>query len=166
MADLPNKTTGASRLMRIVLVISLALNLAVAGLFVGSMASGRLSDGPAPNFDIGLGPIGRALDNDERREVRRSLLSDGSMRRLNLRGRLEQMITAIEADPYDPDVMTDLLADQLDKTTQLQRNVQNGLLQIIADMTPERRAAFAAELREDMSRNRPPPPQRDHGSGG
>lgn len=171
MAEASSKPAGASKVMRIVLVLSLALNLAIAGLFIGSAASGRLSDGPTPNFDIGLGPIGRALDSDERRDIRRHLMRDGALRQLNMRGRLENMIVVIQAEPYDPAVLQALMDDQLAKTGQLQGTVQDVLLQIIADMTPERRAAFAMELLENMSHDRPPPqrderPQRDDGSSG
>ena len=163
MADQPPKKAGASRLLRIALVASLALNLAIAGLFIGSAASGRLKSGPPPNFEIGLGPIGRVLSSEERREIRRNLLRDGSMRELNLRGRMDQMIAAMQADPYDPEIIRALMADQIAKSTALQSNAQDALLQVISDMTPERRAAFADALKEDMSRERPP---RDKPSGG
>ncbi len=164
MAEQSSPKTGASRLMRIVLVVSLALNLAIAGLFVGSTASGRWSAGPPTNFDVGLGPMGRALDEEERREIRRNLMRDGAIRQLNLRGRMNEMITVMQAEPFDQDAIAALLSEQLAKTTHLQGNVHMVLLKVISDMTPERRAAFAAQLQEDMSRERPP--QRDKPSGG
>lgn len=163
MVDQSPKTAGASKRMRIVLVVSLALNLAIAGLFVGSVVSGRWSAGPPAHFDIGMGPIGRALAPDERRDIRRSLMRDGSMRALNLRGRMGDMIAAIETDPFDPQVMRGLMAEQIARTSALQGNVQDLLLQIIADMTPQRRAEFAQQLKNEMSRERPP---RDKPSGG
>lgn len=165
MVEAPFKSTGASKVMRIVLVLSLALNLAIAGLLIGAVASGRLSDGPTPNFDIGLGPIGRALNSDERRDIRHNLMRDGAMRQLNMRGRLDAMISIIQVEPYDPDMLQSLMAEQLAKTGQLQGKVHDVLLQIITNMTPERRAAFAMELRENKSHDRPPPPpQHNEGS--
>lgn len=163
MAEHPPSKAGASRLMRIVLVASLALNLAIAGLFVGSTASGRWAAGPPANFDVGLGPMGRALEDEERREIRQSLVRDGAIRQLNLRGRMGEMISVMQTEPFDPDAIGALLAEQLAKTSELQGNVHVVLLQVISDMTPERRAAFAAQLREDMSRE--PSPQRDGPTG-
>jgi len=163
MAKQTPQNKGASRLMRSVLVVSLALNLGIAGLFVGAAVSGRLSSGPPQHVEFGLGPIGRALEPEERRDIRRSLRRDGSMRGLNLRGGMEQMITAMQADPFDPDQIRVLMAAQIAKTTQLQGDMQEALLQVISDMTPERRAAFAVQLKDSMSRDRP---RRDRPSGG
>jgi len=55
------------KLWRIVLVISLALNLAVVGVVGGFMVRSSGDKGPPRSFDVGLGPIGRALDREDRR---------------------------------------------------------------------------------------------------
>ena len=91
------------RIWQIVLVCSLALNLAVAGVVVGSFASGRLGEGPPRSFDLGLGPISRALAPQERREVGRSLRRDSVMRDFDLRGRVSGMVRALKADPFEPE---------------------------------------------------------------
>ncbi|MEL6838833.1 MAG: periplasmic heavy metal sensor [Pseudomonadota bacterium] len=161
MAD--QSPSRPSRLWRVILVISLALNLAVAGLFVGAVASGRWKDGPPAHFEIGLGPVGRALAPDERRDIRRALIRQRALRDLNLRGGMSDIVAALQTEPFDAAVMQDVMTAQMERTTDLQQIVQTTLLAVIDDMTPERRAAFAEQLLQEMSKVRS---ERERPSGG
>lgn len=152
-----------SRLWRIVLVVSLALNLAVVGLVVGITASGRLGDGPPRNFELNLGPMARALEPQERREIGKALRSDRSLRNFDLRGRVDDMVVALQAEPFDAEVLRGLMAEQSHRMQDLQSDAQAALMDQIVDMTPERRAEFADRLRDEMSKERPP---RNRSSGG
>ena len=163
MADQELKSGKPSRLWRIVLVVSLALNLAIAGLFVGSATSGRLKSGPPPNFEIGLGPIGRALAPEERRVIRRSLVQDRGLRELNMRGRMSEIVATLETDPFEAAKMEALMSEQITRTINLQETVQGALLNVITDMTPARRAEFGQALSEQMQRGKS---DRDRPSGG
>lgn len=154
MADQTPQLARPSRLWRIVLVVSLALNLAVAGLVVGAATSGRWKDGPPPNFEVGLGPIGRALAPDERRDIRRSLIRDRVLRDLNLRGGINDIVDALAAEPFDEARLRQLLDEQGERTISLLGSIQNAFLGVIAQMTPERRAEFAREVAEQAVRNR------------
>ena len=88
-----------ARLIRIVLVVPLSLNLAVAGILIGAASSGRWKGGPPPNFEVALGPITRALAPEERRDIRRSLIQDRALRDLNLRSGMAEVLAALQADP-------------------------------------------------------------------
>jgi len=57
------------KLWRIVLVTSLALNLAVVGVIGGLALRSSGDKGPPRNFDVGLGSIGRALSQEDRRAI-------------------------------------------------------------------------------------------------
>lgn len=163
MAEAETPRSRPSRLWRTVLVVSLALNLAVAGVVVGSAASGRLGKGPPRSFDLGLGPMARALDPQERRAIGRSLRQDRALRDLDLRGRVEQVIAVLQAEPFDPQAFRILLEEQAAKVAGLQTQAQDALLEQIIAMTPERRRAFAAHLTEEMARDRRSGPRNSGG---
>ena len=160
MAKKEESGTGHSRLWRIVLVCSLALNLAVAGMVVGSFASGRLGEGPPRSFDLGLGPVSRALAPNERRDVGRSLRQDRELRDVDLRGRVNGMVEALKAEPFAPEALRTLLSEQNTQMAAVQNKAQDALLATISRMTPERRAEFADQLSDELSkiRSRGPDP--------
>jgi uncharacterized membrane protein len=163
MADDKTPQPRPSRLWRVVLVLSLALNLAVIGVVVGSAASGRWGDGPPRSFDLGLGPIARALEPQERRAIGRKLREDRSLRDFDLRDRVNRVVAALQADPFEPDVLRALLAEQSERITAVQATAQEVVVEQITAMTPERRRAFADQVLEEMSRARS---LRDRSSGG
>ncbi|KQB97167.1 hypothetical protein AL073_08910 [Loktanella sp. 1ANDIMAR09] len=163
MAEDKTPQARPSRLWRVVLVLSLALNLAVVGVIVGSAASGRWKDGPPRSFDLGLGPIARALEPQERRAIGRQLRNDRSLRDFDLRDRVNRVVAALQADPFDPDVLRALLADQSARMTTVQATAQEVVVEEIIAMTPERRRAFAERVLEEMSRARS---LRERSSGG
>jgi hypothetical protein len=155
MADQLKAPAQPKRIWRIVLVVSLALNLAVAGVVGGTLISGRAGDGPPRSFDLGISPIARALSPEERREVTSSLRRDRVMRGADLRGRADAIVTALKAEPYDPDVMRGLLQEQAAQVATVQGKAQDAFLDAITQMTPERRADFADQLENELSKERP-----------
>ena len=152
-----------SRLWRVVLVLSLALNLAVAGVIIGAVTSGRASDGPPRSFDLGIGPIARALEPQERRAIARDLRRDRSLRALDFRGRATEMVETLRAEPFDAVQFRALMDAQVTAVSGLQSKAQDATLDQIIAMTPERRRAFADRVAEELSRMRAP---RTRNSGG
>ncbi|MFO8126515.1 periplasmic heavy metal sensor [Yoonia sp.] len=140
------------RLWRIVLVLSLALNLAIAGMVTGAVVSGRAGDGPLRSFDLGIGPIARALEPQERRAVRRSLREDRGLRGMDFRERMNGVVEALKAEPFDPDALRALMAEQAADIEGIQAKAQAATLDQIIAMTPERRRAFADQVMEELSR--------------
>ena len=95
--------------------------------------------------------------------LRRSLFRDGALRDLNLRGGMQDVVEALGADPFDAVEMAATMDAQAVRTTELQRIIQAALLDLVSEMTPERRLEFAAALEAEMRRIRP---DRDRPSGG
>lgn len=166
MADQAKGTARPSRIGRIVLVVSLALNFAVAGVVIGSLVSGRASDGAPRSFDLGVGPMARALTQDERRDIARDLRSDRSLRGLNPRGRANRVIEALTADPFDPDALRSVIGETATRSAALQARAQEITVQKIIAMSPERRLEFAEQLKAEFRRGRSENTTRNGGANG
>lgn len=152
--------------MRIVLFVSLALNLLIVGLVVGAVASGQ---GPGkPRVDFNLGPFVRALDEEDRRAIVRDVRRNSENRAISPRERradLLEMIELLRADTFDEAAMLALLAEQRSKGEQLVATAHEALVDRLAASTPERRATFADRLEDEM-RRQPRRPQDGNGRNG
>ncbi|SFR34148.1 Uncharacterized membrane protein [Yoonia tamlensis] len=156
MADGQEKN---GRLMRIVLVVSLAVNLAVAGLVVGTVVSGRLGEGPPRSFDLGLGPMARALAPEDRRAIGQALRRARPMGDYDPRAQTELMAQALRAVPFDPQALYDVIATQTQRSAQIQGAAQDAVVARITALTAGQRAALADRLLAEMSEDRPRPPR-------
>jgi uncharacterized membrane protein len=137
--------------MRVLLFVSLALNLLVAGLVLGdilTLTGGGPGRGPRP-AELALGPVARALDEDDRRAILDSLRGDPDLRPLG-RGEVEtglrELATTLRADPFVPDAFRAALTMQNRLVIDAQAAVQGALLTQVEVMSPEERAAFADRL--------------------
>ena len=153
----PSVTTSATpRWMRVLLVLSLALNLLVAGIVLGdALTDGGAGRGPRP-AEMALDPIARALDPEDRRAILQELRGDPDLRPLGEEERgaaLAGIAAAVRAEPFDSGRLREALAVRSDRIAAAQRAVQEALLSRIATMTPEERAAFVERL-EDGPRRR------------
>ncbi|MDU8927127.1 periplasmic heavy metal sensor [Alisedimentitalea sp. MJ-SS2] len=155
-----------SRKLRVVLFVSLALNLLVVGLVVGAGMKHRFGpDGRGGHFDRPGGAMIAALDRQERRalgkEMRRSLRDargqDGA-KRIDYNA----VIAALTADPYEPDVVraaVDIPIRRLQDRAEMGRDK---LLARLEAMSLEERKAYAQRLREVLERG----PRREWGKPG
>ncbi|SLN28209.1 periplasmic heavy metal sensor [Roseisalinus antarcticus] len=155
-----------SRILRIVLLVSLALNLLVVGTLVGSALSGR-GLAPPPRVDFSFGPIGRALDDETRRTLSRSVREREGFRgegRQARRAQLEQIVAVLTADPFDPDQLSAVFEAQRSRGIAALAIGHEALVAQIAEMTPEARRALADRLENEAIRGHgdpAPPPRRD-----
>lgn len=152
MAD-PFPTPRRARIMRIVLVVSLALNLAVAGLAAGVALRGH--DGRPPRgFDMTLGPIGQALAPQDRAAIRDTLRGrgDGAGLRFNRQKDLDTLMAALTAEPFDAAALRSALATPVARITKLQTDAVAALADRIIAMTPDERASFAARVQSGRHR--------------
>jgi uncharacterized membrane protein len=152
MAETQTTPQKKGRLWTVILVCSLALNLAVAGIVGGTLLSGRIGEGPPRSFDLGVGPVANALERDERRAIGRELRRNRVLRDLDPRGRAAEMLVVLQAEPFDREALRAIFAEQSNDLIRVQARAQDALLETIAAMTPERRAAFAAAVAEEMAR--------------
>lgn len=153
---------GAPLWMRLLLIASLGLNLAVAGMVIGAVSSGG---GPGQARDAVREarntPFIRALDPDDRRGLAREMIKDREALRESretLRARFDALLVALRAETFDVEVVEGLLEDQRSAAQARNQVGENAILRLIAEMSLEDRRAYADRLEETVKR-RPPPRQ-------
>ncbi len=152
-AALPRQ--GASRLMKVVLALSLALNLAVVGVVAGAALrsrGGRMA-GPPSVRDLNFGPFSDALTREQRRDLRRGFLAQGpDLRALQteMRGDLEAVLAALRAEPFDAAALTDAFVAQNRRISQRVEAGQKAMLSLLVAMPAAERAAFADRLEKAL----------------
>ena len=143
------------RLVRIVLVLSLALNLLLAGLIVGAVASGR---GGAPmRFQADLGPVAQVIPREDRaqigREIRRELGRSGPSRR-ELGRTLDQIAAALEAETFDPQGFEVLIRSQQAWQDRVRDVALGAVTRHLATLSVDERRGIAAALRAQLQQRR------------
>ena len=140
-----------SRWLYPLLFASLALNLLIAGIVVGWMASH--GQDRRPDFGPVRGLVGepflRALPDDQRRAMLRDVMREAPRireSREGLRARFEAFLSALRADPYDPNAVAGLLKDQRAAALRRQDIGERLLLERLEAMTPEQREDYASAL--------------------
>jgi uncharacterized membrane protein len=149
---------SGSRWLKIALVLSLAVNLLVAGLVVGAMVrhdrDGRGMRGDEPREFV-RSPFLGALDGEDRRAVGRELMrEEGSLRenRAELRARFERLLVAIRAEPFDRGAIEAILDEQRAAGARRLELAEEAVLDRLSAMTPEGRAAYADRLDRSLRR--------------
>ena len=158
MAETSDPRPAAPRWMRITLVVSLALNLAVAGLILGAVVSGPRDEGPSRLLrDVAGLPFVMALEPRDRRAVVSELRREtGSFRvgRREMRARLAALLEALRADEFDRAAVETLLGDQRGMAVARQDAGERILLDRVEAMTAAERRAYADRLEASL-RKRP-----------
>ena len=156
MTETPSPSSGG-RWLRVVLVLSLALNLLVAGLVVGSAWKWRQSGGPARSVEFSMGPIGRALAVEDRRAMSQALRDRPDLRPPNpreMRAVTEELIVTLRETPFRPERFAEQLQTIRNRSQAIQQAGQLALVEIVAGMSDAERAAFADRV-EAQSRRGP-----------
>lgn len=146
--------------LRVVLVLSLAANLAVAGGVIGALLGGRPGEDTAPREiarELGLGPYLRALPEGERRALGRTVLremraGDAPPPRAALRESFAQVLAALRAEPFDGGRFAALLTAQTEAAERVRQAGQAALIERLDAMTPEARRAYADRLEAALRR--------------
>ena len=151
MAD-PFPPSRRTRIFRLVLAVSLALNLAVVGLAAGFAVQGR--DGRPPrDFDMSLGPVARALAPEDRAAIRATLKDRADLAPHRARGAdLQALIAALSATPYDPQALRAALEAPAARVARVQAAAAAALADRIDAMTPEARADLSRRLSQGRER--------------
>ncbi|MBI1219740.1 MAG: periplasmic heavy metal sensor [Rhodobacteraceae bacterium] len=153
---------------RILLVLSLGLNLIIIGS-LGGLALSRAIRGPfEPVHDLAFGPFTQALSPDDRHAMLHAFATEAKgfrAERDQMRADFQALVAALKADPYDPSVLDGVMARQKARTDQWLALGQRLLAERLTAMTPAERAAFADRLSDDLSRRShhgtTPPPASD-----
>lgn len=147
------------RWVKVLLALSLALNVAVLGIVAGAALKfhrgGVAMDGPG---GMSFGPFSDALTQDQRRALFRDLSKDGSglrdMRR-ELRADMDRVLTTLRATPFDPQAFRSAIEQQNNRLAARVDQGREGLIDLIEAMTDAERADFAAKLERRLRDRKP-----------
>lgn len=139
------------RWMSVVLILSLGLNLLIAGLALGAMLRFH---GEAGDVPPGFGPaLFRALPDTDRKALRGELADRhrfGSDRRAEDFQALDQALRAV---PFDQTAVQELLESQVQTNVEIQKALQQRWLERVAYMTDAERKAYADRLKDVIKRH-------------
>ncbi|MGO4907695.1 periplasmic heavy metal sensor [Pseudorhodobacter sp. W20_MBD10_FR17] len=150
---------------RVALIVSLALNLAVAGV-VGGAILGR--GGPARNDliarDVSFGFFNDAFSEKDRKELRRAYAdANPNIRadRQQMRDDLQTILAALRAEPFDADALRAALETGATRIEMRQTQGQALVLEHLTKMSGVDRAEVANRLENALKRGprgpKPPP---------
>lgn len=157
----PAPKTG--RRVKVILAVSLALNLAVVGMVAGvALKSKRQDGGRLPEVrELNFGPFTEALSRPQRREMLRDFVSDRA-RLQALRDQIgvefQAVLDAVRADPFDPAALDAALSAQTSSTVARLERGRQALQSVILGMSPQDRLTYADRLERGL--------QRRHSDGG
>ena len=154
MDDAPQTAIRRTPLwIKILLAVSLALNLAVVGLVAGSsLRGGPMMAGRTPAMGYAM-PYVLALPHELRRNVFGAVRQDKSYP--NRRARREEyrrMITALRATPFDAAAVEAVLARQAEGASRVQSSAQAAWLEAVASLSDEERMAYTKRMEDSLER--------------
>ena len=139
------------------LVVSLALNLLVAGAILGRSFSPEAHRGKdrvaGPLRSVVGEPFVRALSREDRQALLADIRREGPRIRKNresLRDQVEAFLAALRSDPFEPDVVRRLLEDQRSVAQSRQELGEVLLLNRLSAMSDDERAAYADRLEKGL----------------
>lgn len=155
MSDQQPTDTAASyvpRGFKVILGLSLALNLIVIGVVVGAgvRGGGPMRGGGMSNYAI---PYVMALPKEDRRAIFKSLRGkDGLPDRGARRALYQDMVSALKAEPFDPAAVQSVLDAQSSANVSVLTAAQVAWTERVTAMSPQKRAEYAGRVEEVLKR--------------
>lgn len=151
---------GTPRRVKVVLVVSLALNLLVLGAVVGSVwlggERGHRANSARSADARAVGIYGHALDRADRREIGQRLRtvrqSAGRETRTELRGLALEAADVLRRTPFDKGAFSDILDRQQTVINGRSEIMRIALTEHVALMSQADRVAYANRLMEILER--------------
>lgn len=144
--------------LRVVFGLSLALNLMVVGVVVGSALKwGGKDRGHGARVEQMGGPLTRALSHRDRREIGREMRKEFGKDRgaqSERRAALEALVADLRAERFDREAVAGHLARQRAILNDRMAFGQGLMLARIEQMSAEDRAAFADRLEQGLDKRR------------
>ncbi|PHQ98609.1 MAG: hypothetical protein COB39_08520 [Marinosulfonomonas sp.] len=147
--DNKQKVGAMRRGMKILLAVSLGLNMLVIGAVGGMMYRGGPMAGPPGAHDTAYGPYTRALSHEDRKAIGQSMrreLGDFRQNRPKAQASFAALRTALTAEVYDSDLVHRLVKEQQASGMQRQQTGQRLLLERLDAMSAKERREFAERL--------------------
>lgn len=144
--------------IKVLLVVSLAANLAVAGVFAG--AALREPDRRGPGFNLpldGFRAINRAMAEEDRKALLRALRDHRDTLRAgrsDLRETRREFVAALRAEPFSEDRLNAALDRQAELWGGMNEITRMILVARIVEMEPDARRDFADNLEHELTRKR------------
>lgn len=148
----------APRWMKIALVVSLAINLAVIGLVAGAAVNFRKDGGPQSGRIDGPNPFLRAMTPDDARMMRRLLRPDanqlGTSREMG-RTAMEAILAQLRSDAFsEPDLRAAF--EQISTANAARAGLgEEAIVTYLLSLNASERARFADRLEESVRRGGP-----------
>lgn len=150
--DTQDTTRRCPLWIKIVLALSLALNLAVIGLVSGFLLRGGPDGARLPAMGYAM-PYVMALPKDLRRDVFNTVRGDDTLPdRRARRAEYGAMIAVLRATPYDAEAARAILARQADGVSRVQNVAQSAWLDAVASLSDAERATYAQNMQEALKR--------------
>lgn len=142
------KVGGMGRGMKILLAISLGLNMLVIGAVGGMMYRGGPMSGTPGVHNTAYGPYTRALSHKDRKAIGRAMRSElgGGYNMPKVRASFAALRAALTAEVYDSDLVHRLVQEQQASGMHRQQVGQRLLLERLDAMSAKERRGFAERL--------------------
>ena len=144
----------SGRGLRIALAVSVAVNLAIAGVAVGAFLRNHSNGGRDDTVrELGFGPFTEALLPQDRLALRRAFFAKApDVRNIKRERRADAMavLDALRAPVFSPEALSALMAAQQHRTTQQLALGQQVLRDFMIAMPAQDRAAFAGRLEQRL----------------
>jgi uncharacterized membrane protein len=143
--------------LKLLLAVSLALNLAVAGIVAGMALRGH-SDGrggPVMSRDLAIGPFSEALTRDQRHALLRSFaLGRPDVReiRAEMRADFDAILAALRSEPFDAAAFRAAVEGQNGRMAERAEAARLALVTVVEQMSDAERAAFVDKLEASVAR--------------
>lgn len=147
-------SSSQSKTLRWVLVVSLALNLAVGGVLVGSALRGGPEARDAMH-DMGFGPYDAALLPQDRDTLRAALRHKSRALKASraLAGAdLREVVAHLRATPFDPLALGAAMTAQQDNLAARMQFGTDAMRDFLISLSPQERLAFADRLENQVRR--------------
>lgn len=152
----PTPVSAGSGWLRIALIVSLALNLAIIGMVGGAM----FRNGGPPHRgsmvrDVGFGSFTDALSREDRASLRRAFLADAPEfrdGRRDMRADFKDLLVQLRAEPLDADQLRAVLDRQSARNAERMALGQTLMFDLLVAMQPDARQAFADRLEKSLSK--------------
>ncbi|RGP37227.1 periplasmic heavy metal sensor [Pseudotabrizicola alkalilacus] len=176
MTDLPSSSANTpsakppGRGLKILLAVSLALNLAVVGTVAGMALRFHDADRPHPPTvrDLSFGPFTEALTRDQRRAMLRGFAEKGpGLRemRAQMRGDFDAVLTALRATPFEPQAFRSAVSTQSSRIAARAEAGRDALVTLVLQMSDADRAAFVERLEKLLDRRGEKDPRKERKAG-
>lgn len=152
----PSEPPRLSRGLRLVLILSLGLNLAVAGAVVALAIKGPPQPRGDMVRDLGFGAFNEALDDKDREALRagfRQKMPDIGKAKSVMRADLDAVLVVLRSEPFDPAALDAVMAGQRERVLERVQLGQTLLRERFTAMTPTERGAFADRLEKSLTRH-------------